>query len=335
MIKAQTMKHFPVTNSNLSAEHLGMFLQDKYSLSKNTSCKFIRAGINDTYLVSDNDDKFVLRVYSLNWRTQEEIKEEIKLLIELKQNDIQVSYPLPDKNDNYIQTLNAPEGDRFAVLFTFAKGEKAHNITAESHYQIGVLMARLHQVTINQKLNRIIYSPEVMLVDSLKQLEKYLSADSQEMVFMKSAQKYLLQEFSNANTAEIRQGIVHLDIWFENLNITENNEITIFDFDFCGNGWLSLDIAFYILQLHNIEKYEAKEYQPKIDSFMNGYESVTKISDEEKRLIPMLGVSLYFFYLGVQCQRYENWSNTFLSENYLKRYINGLVKRYYDIYKLG
>ncbi len=43
----------------------------------------------------------------------------------------------------------------------------------------------------------------------------------------------------------------------------------------------------------------------------------------------------YFFYLGVQCQRYDNWSNAFLSENYLKRFINGLVKRYYDIYKLG
>ena len=83
------------------------------------------------------------------------------------------------------------------------------------------------------------------------------------------------------------------------------------------------------------QKYEAKDYQPKVDRFIKGYESVTPISAEEKRLIPMLGVSLYFFYLGVQCQRYDNWSNSFLSENYLKRFINGLVKRYYDIYKLG
>ncbi len=329
------MTHFPVTNSNLSAFDLGLFLQDKYSLSKNTVCRFIRAGINDTYLVTDNHDKFILRVYSLNWRTQEEIEEELKLLLELKENNIPVSYPLPDKKNNHIQTLNAPEGERFAVLFTYAKGEKAHNIAAEGHFQIGAIMARLHQVTINQKLKRTTYSSGVILIDPLKQVEKFLSSDSQEMAFMRSAQKYLLQEFSNANTSEIRQGIVHLDIWFDNLNITGNNEVTIFDFDFCGNGWLCLDISYYILQLHNIEKYEAKEYQPKIDSFINGYESVTKISGEEKRLIPLLGVSLYFFYLGVQCQRYDNWSNTFLSENYLKRFINGLVKKYYEIYKLG
>lgn len=85
------------------------------------------------------------------------------------------------------------------------------------------------------------------------------------------------------------------------------------------------------MQLHNIEKYEPSDYEPKVGSFLSGYESVTPLSAEEKRLLPMLGVSLYFFYLGVQCARYHNWSNSFLNETYLKRFINGLVKRYYDI----
>jgi Ser/Thr protein kinase RdoA (MazF antagonist) len=89
------------------------------------------------------------------------------------------------------------------------------------------------------------------------------------------------------------------------------------------------------MQLHNVEKYDEKEYQPKLECFLKGYESVTSISSEEKRLIPTLGVSLYYFYLGVQCRRYDNWSNSFLSEDYLKRFINGLVKRYYDIYHSG
>jgi len=329
------MIHFPVTNSNLSATHIGLFLQEKYSLSKDTKCQLIKAGINDTYLVIDNLDKFVFRVYSFNWRTRSEIDEEIKLLHQLKENNISISYPLTDNDNNYIQILNAPEGDRFAVLFTFANGEKLHIISEETHFQIGQLMARLHKVTRSQKLNRINYAPEVILIDSLKKISSFLTNDTEEMNFMKSAQAYLLEEFENADTSQIRQGIVHLDIWFDNLNITNDNKITIFDFDFCGNGWLCLDIAYYILQLHNIEKYEAKDYQPKVDSFIKGYESVIAISTEEKRLVPMLGTSLYFFYLGVQCQRYDNWSNSFLSENYLKRFINGLVKRYYEIYKLG
>lgn len=329
------MSYFPVTNSNLSATHLGLFLQTKYSLSKSTTCQLIKSGLNDTYLVTDNSDKFVFRIYSLNWRTKAEIEEEIKLLNQLKQNAISISHPLTDNENTYIQTLNAPEGERFAVLFTFASGEKQHIILAETHFQIGQLMARLHKVTQNQKLNRTDYSPKVILIDSLKKISPFLTSTTEEMNFMKSAQKYLLKEFESANTSQIRQGIVHLDIWFDNLNVTQDNKVTIFDFDFCGNGWLSLDVAYYILQLHNIEKYEAKDYLPKVESFIKGYESITPISAEEKRLIPMLGVSLYFFYLGVQCERYDNWSNSFLSENYLKRYINGLVKRYYEIYKLG
>ncbi|RZK69956.1 MAG: aminoglycoside phosphotransferase [Pedobacter sp.] len=303
-------------------------------MSKDTKCQLIKAGINDTYLVTDNSDKFVFRVYSLNWRSKTEIYEEIRLLNQLKENAISISYPLSDEESNYIQTLSAPEGDRFAVLFTFASGEKQHIIPEETHFQIGQLVARLHKITTNQKLNRVNYTHEVILVDSLKKVSAFLKSDTEEMNFMRSAQAYLLQQFENADISQIRQGIVHLDIWFDNLNITADHHVTIFDFDFCGNGWLTLDIAYYILQLHNIEKYDAKDYQPKVDSFLQGYESVTPLSGEEKRLIPTLGVSLYFFYLGVQCQRYDNWSNSFLSENYLKRFINGLVKRYYDIYKL-
>lgn len=329
------MAHFPVTNSTLSATHIGQFIQEKYSLSTDTRCQLIKAGINDTYLVTDNSDKFVFRVYSLNWRSETEIDEEIKLLNQLKENTIPISYPLSDKENNYIQILSAPEGDRFAVLFTFASGEKKHIISEETHFQIGQLIAQIHKITIDQKLNRINYTPELILIDSLKEISIFLKSDTEEMNFMRSAQTYLLREFGNADTLQIRQGIVHLDIWFDNLNITNENQVTIFDFDFCGNGWLCLDIAYYILQLHNIEKYDTKDYQPKVDIFLKGYESITPISAEERRLIPMLGVSLYFFYLGVQCKRYDNWSNTFFSENYLKRFINGLVKRYYDIYKLG
>jgi Ser/Thr protein kinase RdoA (MazF antagonist) len=329
------MTHFPVTNSQLSSTHIGLFVHEKYSLGNDVKCQLIKAGINDTYLVTDNLGKYVFRVYSLNWRTEAEISEEVKMLNQLKQNGISISYPIPDNEENFIQTLNAPEGNRFGVLFTFAAGEKQHMISEETHFEIGKLMARIHEITHNLKLNRIDYSSEAILVDSLKKVSSFLAADTEDMSFMISAQAHLLKEIESADKSQIRQGAVHLDIWFDNLNITNDNKITIFDFDFCGNGWLCLDVAYYILQLHNIEKYEEISYQPKIDSFLKGYESVKPLSAEEKRLIPILGVSLYFFYLGVQCHRYDNWSNSFLNENYLKRFINGLVKRYYDLYELG
>ena len=328
------MKTFPVTNSTLSATHLGALLQGNYDFGSNVSCRLLKTGINDTYLVASGDNKYVFRVYSLNWRSEKEIKEEIRLLNLLKENGIPVSYPITDTIGNYIHELAAPEGKRYGVMFSFAKGEKLLNIPADVHFKIGGIMAKMHRLTANLKLERVNYSPKVVLVDSFDQLKKFISADTEEMIFMALAQQYLLNELANADAGEIRNGVVHMDIWFDNLSIDKDNEVTLFDFDFCGNGWLCYDIAYYILQINSTEKDE-NECRLKTEAFLNGYESITKISDEERRLLPALGVSLYFFYLGIQCQRFDNWSNTFLNETYLKRFIDLLVKKYFEKNSLG
>ena len=325
------MSHFPVSNSNLSASHLGLFLQDKYRLSPDTHCRIIRAGVNDTYIIEDGADKFAFRLYSLNWRTEKEIAEEIRLLVLLKEKKIPVSYPIPDKTGNYIQWLNAPEGDRPGVLFSYAKGEKLHHYSPEIHYRIGVVLGRMHSVTQDLPFGRVVYTPRILLAESLEQIKKFLSTDTPEWRFLESAGDHITAQLTAADTTQLRRGVVHLDMWFDNFNIGDQQEITLFDFDFCGNGWLCLDLAYYILQVYNLEK-EEDERKLKMDHFLQGYESVVPITEEERRLVPMLGVCLYIFYLGVQCRRFDNWSNSFLSEHYLKRYINMLIKKYYDLY---
>ena len=323
------MQKFPVSTSTLSAKHVGFFVQSLYALSANTICKLLKTGINHSYLITDGSAKFVFRVYSFNWRTRNEISAEIKLLNLLHQSNIPVSYAITDTNGNYIHELNAPEGDRLGVLFSFAEGDKQLNFSADLHYKVGETMARMHQATLNLELERVVYTPKVLLIDPLEYISKFLPASSDEMAWMLSTQKILLNGFDNVDLTEIRQGAVHMDIWFDNMNITHDGNITLFDFDFCGNGWLCNDIAYYILQLHSTEKDEI-ERELKKKSFFAGYELVNKISAEEKRILPMLGVAMYFFYLGIQCQRYNNWSNVFLNETYLKRFINLLVKKYFE-----
>jgi len=328
------LETFPVTNSTLSAIHLGAFLRSKYSLDGNASCRLLKTGINGTYLIISGGVKYVFRIYSLNWRSEKEIEEEIRLLNLLKGSNIPVSYPITDTTGNYIQELAAPEGKRYGVMFSFAKGEKLLNFSADIHYKIGGIMAEIHNLTMDFNLDRVTYLPDVVLVDSFEYLKKFIAIDTDEMIFMTSAQRYLLKELEHADVNQIRKGAVHLDIWFDNLSIDKNGEVTLFDFDFCGNGWLCYDLAYYILQINSTEKDE-EECRLKTEAFLKGYESVSKISDEERRLLPVLGVSLYFFYLGIQCQRFDNWSNTFLNETYLKRFINLLVKKYFEKNSLG
>ena len=327
------MQPFPVVCSTLSATHLAPFLQQQYRLGAGVTCRLLRAAINHAYLVTDGMHKYVFRVYSLNWRSETEIAEELKLLKLLMENEIPVSYALPDAQGNYIQQIPAPEGMRLGVLFSYAKGEKTLNFSETLHYKLGVIMARMHQVTQNLEIQRVQYDHRVLLIDSFELIKQYISVDTEEMQFMQHAQRYLLRQYLNAPSHLLRKGVVHLDIWFDNMNIHNNSAVTIFDFDFCGNGWLVHDLAYYIMQLYNTER-EPEVYELKLDHFLKGYESVTPIPEVEKQLIPVASISLYFFYLGVQCQRFENWTNTFLNETYLKRYINVVIRKLYSFYQL-
>lgn len=327
------MTHFPVSNSNLSAVHLGQYLRRHYTIGESVTCRLIKAGINDTYLVDNGDHKFVFRVYSLGWRTRREIEEEIRLLLLLKTGNHPISYPVPDRDDAFIQTLNAPEGDRYAVMFSYAEGQKLQTFSPDVHHSIGQLMARIHQTTRNLALDRVVYTPEILLSDSLEKISAFLPADTDEMRFMKSARTLLLNQLESIGKKDMRKGIVHLDIWFDNLNIASDGKVTLFDFDFCGNGWLGLDLGYYMMQVYHLERDEVA-CETKLTRFFEGYESVLDIPDDEKKALPALGICLYFFYLGVQCQRYDNWSNVFLNEAYLKRYITLIVKRYFDMHHL-
>ncbi|GAB3519001.1 phosphotransferase enzyme family protein [Emticicia fontis] len=328
------MNHFPVTTSTLSEPHLALFLQEKYGLSTNTTCRLLKAGINHAYLVSDGEKKSVFRIYSLNWRKEKEISEEIRLLNLLNENQIPVSYPIADTQGDYIQTLNAPEGERFGLMFSYAKGEKILNFSPEVHEKIGIIMAKFHRVTQDLYLDRVTYTPEELLIKSPQHFFGFLPDDAPEVEFIRYAQKHLLAQLKKVDETQVRKGVIHLDIWFDNMNILNEEEITLFDFDFCGNGWQCYDIGYYILQIHSIEADE-NEYKLKAESFLKGYESVTAISAEEKRLLPMLAECIYLFYLGVQCRRFNNWSNTFINDVYLTRFINLRIKRWFDYNKLG
>lgn len=327
------MNQLEVSSSIISANHLEEFIQSKYGYEERPICRLLKAGINHTYLVKTNERKYVFRIYSFNWRTEKEIFEEIRLLEKLKDHELSISYPLSDQSNQYIQEIRAPEGNRYGVLFSYAEGEKLQIFSDEIHYKIGTLMGEIHKVTEGLKLERQDYTPEFLLVESLEKISGFLEKDTEEFKFLERTQKYLLEELSNVKRANINYGVVHMDIWFDNLNITKEGEITIFDFDFCGNGFLCSDLAYYILQIIHLEREES-ERRSKIRRFLEGYESIKEITEEERRLLPILGMGIYYFYLGVQCERYENWSNVFLNEAYLKRYINMIIKRYYEISEL-
>ncbi|MBD3904025.1 phosphotransferase [Chryseobacterium sp. Ch-15] len=323
------MSTFPVIASTLSQTELGKFISEKYQLKEYFDCKLFRTGVNHTYFMLGTHTKYVVRVYCYNWRTKVEIQQELELLNLLKENDLSISFPIPDKNGHLIQEINAPEGLRYAVLFTFAEGEKMRFMTNETCFAIGSVMAKIHNITASKKIERINYNSDVLMNKAYNKLNLFFSDDLDEMKYIKQITSKISKNFEESNLSENQKGIVHLDIWYDNLSVHKENEITIFDFDNCGNGLLILDVGYFCKQLFFIES-DKNEYEMKVESFLNGYKKERSLSEEELKLIPEAGASIFVFYLGVQAQRFD-WSNIFLTENYLKMFV-GRIKNWMEYY---
>lgn len=324
------MSTFPVIASTVSETALAQFIKEKYLLKENVDCKLFRTGVNHTYFVSDNETKYAARIYCHNWRTQSEIEEELQLLLMLKDSDLAVSYPIPDKEGNFIQEINAPEGLRYAVLFTFAEGKKMRFMSNESCYAVGALMAKIHTITSGKKINRLDYTSDVLVDQAYHHINVYFPEDLEEMQYIKKISNPISKRFNETDWSEHQKGIVHLDIWYDNLSVNNEDEITIFDFDNCGNGALVLDVAYFCKQLFFIES-DKEEYERKVESFLDGYQKVRNLSDAEIKSIPEAGAAIFIFYLGVQAKRFD-WSNIFFTENYIKMFV-GRIKTWVDYYE--
>lgn len=315
------MDYAPTISSIISPEYLSEFVKVHYNLDASTTCSVLKTGVNHTYLISAAGKKYVLRVYFLDWRTPNEIEAELKLLDYLKSNAISVSFPIKDKNDQYIQSISASEGKRYAVLFSYAEGESIRNPSKEICFQLGETMAKFHQLTVNHSINRIDYNSKTLVHETYEAATNFFQEDSEEMQYYKRANTRITSEFENADTSKLRSGTIHLDFWHENMKIKNASEITLFDFDNCGNGWQFLDISYSLMILFRNEPNK-ESFKEKQSSFYEGYASITPLSKEEKRLIPFGSLAIWLHYNGIHIKRFNDFSNPFLSEDFLKYWIH-------------
>lgn len=308
--------HFPVINSTLSPAHLATWVEQQYGFT-GVSCRLLKTFMNHTYVVTTGDEQYVLRVYNQKHRDKTLVSEEVQLLNEIK-DKVSVSYPIANAKGELVNEIDAPEGTRCAVLFSYATGKKTRFLSIKQSQSIGVQIGNMHAITQNKTIRRFDYSIDRLVDWAHQQLAQYFSPQLEEMQFIQRCGKALKEIF---NSMELSKGIVHLDIWYDNMSIDNNGTITLIDFDNCGNGWLILDIGYYCMQLWFVETDKA-EYEQKKNAFIDGYRSVIPVSDNELELISYAGLAIWTHYLGVQAQRFDTLGNMFLSENYIRMMIN-------------
>lgn len=315
------MSYVPAVSSIVSPSFLAEFVRQKYKLASEISCRIIRIGANHTYLIASAAERYVLRVYARDWRTELEISEELRLLDLLKENNFSVSYPIPDVDGQFIQQMNALEGLRFAVLFSYAEGTAVKNLSKKACAQLGMTMARLHQQTVDQMIKRKDYTADTLVRWAFDLAKGFFGDASEEMQFFSRAVAAIGMEFDQIDPAVVRHGVVHLDIWQDNLKVDQDNVIFLFDFDNCGNGPLFLDLGYTLMSLYRHEP-DQDQYREKRELFLQAYRSTFSFSEAEEKLIPYGGLAIWLHYNGVHVHRFDDFSNPFLSPTFLSYWIN-------------
>ena len=289
---------FPIEYSSLSTQALLELACSKYPISTDASITFLKRGFNDTYLIKSQKEKYILRVYKHNWRNLESIETEIKLLNHLKENGISVSYPISDNQKQFIHSIEAPEGIRYVVLFSYADGEQIRKLTIEQAELLGVQTGKIHLLTQNKNLGETAhnYDIEYQFENTLITLEPILHNHPKEFNYVIQLKGYFTELFSDIDKTQLASGICHGDLQAENFHINSNNQFTFFDFDFFGEGYLIYDIGVFIWYDH---KNKPKEI---VDAFLKGYQTQRKLSETEIMLLPYFSTLRALFQMTLYCQ---------------------------------
>ncbi|MCE7071652.1 phosphotransferase [Dyadobacter sp. CY327] len=313
---------FPASYSTLCPSALGEFVAESYRLD-NVDCSLLVRGVGDTYLINSHQGRFILRLYRSSHRSFSNVQAEVGLLFTLKHAAVPVSYPIIDRHGEAIQTINAIEGERCAVLFSYAPGQVERTLNERQLYIFGQQMARFHKVSSALTLtgDRWTFDNNTTLFDPLDKLKAAFENDQESYTWLQNAARRVASHLASIDTSKFTTGYCHFDFLPKNMHFV-GDSITFFDFDFMGRGWLMYDIASF-WQHMAIEVYAGRMTQQAFDNnytiFLSGYQLHRAISEQELAAVPYLSLGFWLFYMGFHTTHDQFYS--FIHPAQLKVYV--------------
>jgi Ser/Thr protein kinase RdoA (MazF antagonist) len=322
---------FPVTHSVLSTTALGKTIRAEYNVSNITAIIFYQAGLNDTYLISGSTEKYILRVYSKDWRSLSDIYCEIDLLLHLHKQHIAVATPIARNDDNYITSVEAPEGTRHMVLFTYAQGNNlAFDRHSKQHAEFyGASMAAMHTALDNFTTvhKRFKLDIQYLLEQPLKIIKPFLFHRADDWWYLQQLSAQIKNQYNTYATDSLTQGYCHGDLNGENAHL-HNNKLVLFDFDCCGAGNQVYDLAVFRWG-SRLQKKE-KQLWP---YFITAYQGKRNLSASDLQAIPLFIGIRHIWHIGLHILLSADRGQHWINDQYFERQITFLKNWEKELHK--
>ena len=307
-------------------------LSQKFNLGKIIKFYGITKGIENTnYLLKTNNNKYILTIFEKRVQ-KKDLPFFMKLMDKLNQQKINCPKPIKDKNGKYLTLIK----NKTACIVTFLNGKDKQNLNNKNCYDVGKNIGRLHNAAHKIKL----YRKNSMSINNLESLLKNIKFRSNTIVpNLKSVLRTNLREIKKEWPKNLPKGIIHGDLFIDNIFFNKDKFAGFIDFYFSCNDYSMYEIAICINALC-FDKRNNKFVlnNQKVKNLIKGYQSIKKISQKEKDALNILCRGAALRYLLTRIYDYLNTPKTALikikdpKEYFQKLIIHNNLKNYKDYY---
>ena len=310
-----------------------LVLSKNYSIDEIIKFEGIKKGIENTnYLLKTNKKKLILTIFEK--RVQ---KKDLPFFMSLmeKLNEKKIICPKPLRNDKDKHLCKIKK--KTACIVTFLEGIDKTNLNYKNCFDVGKNIAKFHKITTKMKLFR----QNSMSVNKLDILLKSIKFKPNEISpKLKPTLNACLKDIKNKWPKKLPEGIIHGDLFIDNIFFNKNKFSGFIDFYFSCNDYLMYEIAICINSLCFDKKnnFFVMNFK-KIQNLIDGYESIRPFSKKEKDALNILCRGAALRYLLTRIYDYFNTPKTALiqikdpNEYLQKLIIHNQLNNYTDYYK--
>ena len=308
-------------------------LSNDYKIGGVTKFEGIKKGIENTnYLLRTSKKKYILTIFEKRVQ-KKDLPFFMSLMEGLNQKKIICPKPLKNSNGKYLSTIqNKP----FSIV-TFLKGTDKANLNYKNCFDIGKNIAKFHKVTSKIKL----YRENSMSISKLSNLLKSIKFTSNKVApKLEPTLKACLKNIKNQWPKKLPSGIIHGDLFIDNIFFNKNKFSGFIDFYFSSNDYLMYEIAICINALCFDKKSNFFVMNnKKIKNLIDGYERIRPFSKKEKEALNILCRGAALRYLLTRIYDYFSTPKTALiqikdpNEYLQKLIIHNNLNSYKDYYK--
>ena len=261
-----------------------------FDKKKFVSFKGIKQGIENTnYLIRTRNEKFILTIFEKRV-SKNEIPFFMKLMDQLNVSKINCPKPLKNNNDKYLIKLKG----KTACIVSFLKGKDKKNLNLKNCYDVGKMVAQMHLSTKKIKL----YRKNSMGLKNLYPLLNSIKFKSKKFNNLEKFLKINFKDIKKKWPKKLPSGIIHGDLFIDNIFFNKNKLSGIIDFYFAANDYFMYEIAICVNALcFDKSKNRFILNKKKVKNLIKGYESIKNISNKEKNSLNILcrGAALRYF----------------------------------------